>query len=179
MTGLLFSLWVGASALAAPRPLSVAPGQSALVFALSAVNEEVATQAVNKVQVSLSDFAGVMPSFPRAAVVVHFFDATKPASDLKVLNRIQRKYASRGVQVLALAERAPSLGALADQVGALKLDFPVLRDVDQVVMGRYGVSELPLTLVIEGNGNLFAIGQPQGESMEKGIEAEITPLLKR
>ena len=54
-----------AVAVAAPRPLTVGPGEAALVFGLPAVNEAQAIQVVNKTQVSLGDFAGVMPSQPR------------------------------------------------------------------------------------------------------------------
>ena len=60
-------------AFAVPRPLTVGPGETALVFGLPAVNEAEAIQVVNKTQVALGDFAGVMPSQPRKAVVVHFF----------------------------------------------------------------------------------------------------------
>ena len=179
MTSLIFALWMGAAALATPRPPAVSPGQPALVFALSAINEELATETVNKVQVSLSDFAGVMPGHPRSAVVLHFFDVARGTADLKSLNRIQRRYGSKGVQVLAIAEGANASQASSERINALKLSFPVLRDVEQLVMGRYGISELPLTLVVEGNGNVFAIGQPRGDGLESEVEAEIQPLLKR
>ncbi len=179
MTSLLLAIWMGATALAAPRPPAVSPGQPALVFALSAVNEEVATQTVNKVQVSLSDFAGIMPGHPRSAVVLHFYDVSRGTADLKVLNRIHRRYGSKGVQVLAVAEGAQSSQEIADRITPLKLGFPVLRDVEGLVKSRYGVKDLPLTIVIEGNGNIFAIGQPKGDGMEAELEAEIQPLLKR
>jgi len=176
---LLLAFWMGASALAAPRPPTVAPGQAALVFALSAVNEDVATDAVNKVQVSLSDFAGIMPGHPRSAVIVHFCDISRSTTELKVLNRIQRRFAAKGVQVLVIAQGGRSVQQIGDSIAPLKLDFPVLRDVEGLVASRYGISELPLTLVVEGNGNVFAIGQPKGESMESELEAEIQPLIKR
>jgi peroxiredoxin len=134
---------------------------------------------VNKVQVSLSDFAGIMPGHPRKAVVVHFFDVGRGVSDLAALNRIQRRFGSKGAQVLAVAEGANSSQAIADKIAPLKLSFPVLRDVEHLVMGRYGVTELPLTVVIEGNGNVFAIGQPRGDSLESEVEAELQPLLRR
>ena len=180
MTSFLLAFWIAASALAAPPPPpTVVPGQAALVFALSAVNEDVATETVNKVQVSLSDFAGVMPGHPRAAVVVHFCDVDRSATELKVLNRIQRRFGGKGVQVLVVAEGEKSVQQIGDSIAPLKLDFPVLRDVERLVAGRYGISQLPLTLVIEGNGHIFAIGQPRGESMESELEAELQPLLKR
>lgn len=179
MTSLMIALWMGATALATPRPPVVSAGEPALVFALSAVNEEAATETVNKVQVSLSDFVGIMPGHPRRAVVVHFFDVGRGMSDLAALNRIQRRFGSKGAQVLAVAEGAKSNQAIAEKIGSLKLSFPVLRDVENLVMSRYGVTELPLTVVIEGNGNVFAIGQPQGDTMETEIEAELQPLLRR
>ena len=179
MTSLMLALWMGATALATPRPPSVAPGKPALVFALSAINEERATETVNKVQVSLSDFSGVMPGHPRKAVAIHFFDVARGTEELKALHRVQRRYGSDGVQVLAIAEGANTTQSVSERINAMNLSFPVLRDVEQLVMGRYGVSELPMTLVVEGNGNLFAVGQPRGAGFEAEIEAEIQPLIKR
>jgi peroxiredoxin len=176
---ILFALWVGAAALAAPRPPTVSPGQPALVFALPAVNENVATEIVNKVQVSLSDFAGVMPGHPKSAVVVYFYTVGQGSQELKALNRIQRRYGAKGVQVMAIAQGGGSAQEISDTIAPLKLSFPVLRDVESLVSSRYGVTRPPLTLVIEGNGNVFAIGQPRGDGMENEIEAELVPLIKR
>jgi peroxiredoxin len=164
---------------ATPRPLVVGPGEPALAFALSAVNEEVATETVNKVQVSLSDFTGMMPPHARKAVVVHFFSQGAGATELKALNRLHRRYANRGVQVIAISGDPDSKAALTDRIAALRLDFPVLRDSHRVVIGRYGISELPITLVVEGNGNVFAIGQPRGDDVETAVSAELQPLLER
>jgi peroxiredoxin len=111
--------------------------------------------------------------------VVHFFDKAGGAADLKALNRLQRRFASRGVQVLAISGDADSKAALAKRVDGLRLEYPVLRDNHRVVVGRYGISELPITLVVERNGNLFAIGQPRGDEIESEITAELQPLLAR
>lgn len=171
--------WMLAVCFATPQPLSVGAGETARAFALPAVNEDVATEVVNKVQVSLSDFTGVSAPYARSAVVVHFFDRAGGAADLKALNRLQRRFASRGVQVLAISGDADSKAALAKRVDGLRLEYPVLRDNHRVVIGRYGISELPITLVVEGNGNLFAIGQPRGDEIESAIAAELQPLLGR
>ena len=171
--------WLISLGMAAPRPLTVGPGQPALAFALTAVNEDVATETVNKVQVSLADFAGMMPPHARKALVVHFFERSGGPEDLKALNRIQRRYANRGVQVVAISGDPDSKAALADRIATLRLDYPVLRDNHRVVIGRYGITELPITLVIEGNGNVFAIGQPRGADVEEAISAELVPLLSR
>jgi peroxiredoxin len=179
LKSLLIALWLGSLASATPRLPAVSVGQPAMVFALSAVNEDVATSTVNKVQVSLSDFAGVMPAHPRSAVVVHFYDTALGQADLKSLNKVHKRFGDRGVQVLAIAEGANQAQAVSESIARLKLGFPVLRDVEHLVMARYGVSELPLTLVIEGNGNVFAIGQPRGEGIEAELQAELAPLISR
>ncbi len=172
-------VWIMSVGMAAPRPLAVGPGQPAFAFALTAVNEDVTTETVNKVQVSLADFVGTIPAQARKAIVLHFFERSGGPEDLKALNRIQRKFANRGVQVVAISGDPDSKAALADRIGSLRLDFPVLRDNHRVVIGRYGITELPVTLVIEGNGNVFAIGQPRGDDVETAIAAELQPLLTR
>ena len=115
----------------------------------------------------------------RSAVVLHFFDSKAGAAELKTLNRLQRRYSNRGVQVIAISGDRDNKAVQAERVAAMKLDFPVLRDNHRVVIGRYGISELPITMVIEGNGNVFAIGQPKGDEAEAAIVAELEPLLKR
>ena len=166
-------------AVAAPQPLAVNPGEYALVFGLPAVNETVAVSLVNRSQISLADFTGIMPPQPRKAVVVHFFDQTHGRDTLKVLNRLQKRFAGKSVQMLAVCGDDGNPNALTEWVEAQKLTFPVLRDGHRVVIERYGITELPVTVVVDEHGRVFGIGQPKGESAEAAIEAEINGLIRR
>jgi peroxiredoxin len=166
-------------AFAAPQPLSVNPGEPALVFGLPSVNEAVALSLVNRGNVSLSDFTGIMPPQPRKAVVVHFFDRSHGADTLKALNVLQKRYAGKGVQMLAVCADEGNPNTLVDWVAGQKLTYPVLRDGHSVVVGRYGITELPITIVVDGEGRVFGIGQPKGEAAMSAIEAEINGLIRR
>ena len=166
-------------AVAAPQPLSVSPGESALVFGLPSVNETVAVSLVNRSQISLADFTGIMPPQPRKAVVVHFFDKSHGSDTLKALNRLQKRFAGKSVQMLAVCADDGNPTALAEWVESQKLTFPVLRDGHGVVVDRYGITELPVTIVVDEHGRVFAIGQPKGETAEAAIEAEINGLIRR
>jgi peroxiredoxin len=167
---------LAAAALAAsPAPLSV--GLHALLFSLPAVNEDAAMDAVGRSQIGLSDFVGMDPPHESKAVVLHFFDRDHGGADLASLDRIQRRYGSRGVQVLGVSTDSGDMGGLSTWLEDQKLGFPVLRDNHQVVSGRYGIEKLPLTVVVDAKGYVFAIGQPKGDAVETELQAELEPLL--
>jgi len=167
---------LAAAALAAtPAPLSV--GLHALLFSLPAINEDAAMEAVGRSQIGLSDFVGMDPPRQAKAVVVHFFDRDNGGGDLASLDRIQRRYGGRGVQVLGVSTDAGDMGGLSTWLEGQKLGYPVLRDNHQVVSGRYGIEKLPLTVVIDSEGYVFAIGQPRGEAVEAELQTELEPLL--
>ena len=134
---------------------------------------------VGRSQVGLSDFVGMNPPRPSKAVVVHFFDRAHGGDSLEPLDRIQRRYGGRGVQVLGVSLDTGDMGELSTWLEGQKLGYPVLRDNHKVVSGRYGVEELPLTVVVDSNGYVFAIGQPQGEAVETELQSELEPLLAR
>ena len=166
-------------AVAAPQPLTVGVGEPALVFGLPALNQSQAVAAVKKASVSLSDFVGVMPPNPRQAVVVHFFDRKSGTDILKQLHRLQKRNESKGVQVLGVCSSRAESQKLTEWVESQNLNFPVVHDGHQVVSGRYGVTELPITMVVDAGGRVFAIGQPKGEAAEEEIQSEINGVLAR
>lgn len=169
---------LAAAALAAsPAPLSV--GLHALLFSLPAINEDAAMDAVGRSQVGLSDFVGMDPPHESKAVVVHFFDRDHGGEDLSSLDRIQRRFGGRGVQVLGVSTDSGDMGGLSTWLEGKKLGYPVLRDNHQVVSGRYGIDKLPLTVVIDSQGYVFAIGQPKGDAVESELQSELEPLLAR
>ena len=176
---MLFLLMFAQVAIAAPQPLTVNVGEPALVFGLPALNEAQAVQTVNKAAVSLSDFVGVMPSYPRQAVLVHFFTRKSGTDTLKALHRVQKRNEAKGIQVVGVCACRGETQAHSDWVEAQNLNYPVVHDGYRVVSDRYGVTEFPITMVVDATGNVFAIGQPTGESAETELQSEVDGVLKR
>ena len=176
---MLFLLMFAQVALAAPQPLTVNVGEPALMFGLPALNQAQAAQTVNKASVSLSDFVGVLPSYPRQAVLVHFFTRKSGADILKALHRVQKRNEAKGVQVIGVCACRGEVQAHTEWVEAQNLNYPVVHDGYRVVSDRYGVTEFPITMVVESTGNVFAIGQPTGEGAEAEIQSEVDGVLKR
>ena len=155
-----------------PVPLSVAPGQPALVFDLPVLDGGKGDS------VSLSDFVGVLPASPQQAVVLYFFDRHHGGDSLESLSRVHRRFASRDVQVLAIFGQSEAHTHTRAWLAELRLGFPVLHDTHQVVSGRYGISGLPITLVVDGAGRVFAIGQPSSANLEPELASELEGLLR-
>jgi peroxiredoxin len=166
-------------AAATPQPLTVGVGEPALVFALPALNQAQAVESVKKASVSLSDFVGVMPAHARQAVVVHFFSRKRGAGILKDLHRIQKRNESKGVQVLGVCACSGESQALVEWAESENLNFPVVHDGHRVVSQRYGVTEFPITMIVDAHGRVFAIGQPKGETAEEEVQAEVDGVLSR
>jgi len=170
--------WLFSAAIAATPP-AVSVGQPAYVFTLPALNEDAAMDAVNKPQVALADFAGVSPGHSARAVVLYFFLKDEGGDELAVLHRLQRRYSGKGVQVVAISADVGDLGALSTWVEGQKLSFPVLRDNHRVVTSRYGVVSLPMTILVDHDGYVFSIGQPDPAHFESELESELAPLIAR
>lgn len=173
------SLVLFSAALAAgiPGP-NLRVGDAAYLFSLPAINEDAAMQYVARTSVALSDFTGVMPGFPSKAVVVHFFQQAGSESQLATLGRLHKKYASKGVRTVAVLAGPGDIAAVSGWVEAQRLDFPVLRDVHGIVVGRYGVAAYPMTFVVDGEGDVAAIGSTTSE-LEAGLESVLGGLVGR
>lgn len=163
------------AALAAPIPgPSVVVGQPALLFSLPAVNEDAALRAVARPSVALSDYTGLLAGFPAQVVVVHFIQKAGSDAQLEMLNRLHKRYSNRGARFLAVVADDTDLATLSGWVERLRLEFPVLRDQHRVVSGRYGVARFPLTVIVDKDGDIQALGAP-GADLETSVEALITP----
>lgn len=174
----LFLLALVATALARTPVPNVAPGDPALVFSLPTLNPGSSRDAVIPARVGLSDYTGLRPTTAASAVVVHFFSA-RDAAELDALNRLQKRYGAKGAQMVAIAIDDGDLGDLSDWVAGQKLVFPVLRDAYGVVAGRYGATAPPLTFIVDGDGAVFAIGQPSAAELESEIEKELQVLIPK
>lgn len=168
-------LALAASAQTLPAP-AIKVGDPALLFSLPAVNEEVAVAVVARSQVALSDFVGVAPVVSTKLVVVHFCALQSCASQLSALDQLQRRYGSKGLKTVAIVESA-DVASLSSMVEPLKLSFPVLQDAYGIVVDRYGVQTLPMTFLIDGGGDIDAIGVVTGNDLSAQVEALVTPQL--
>lgn len=173
--------WMAFTALlwASPAPIAVAPGAPALVFELRAANPRAATALVQRDSVALTALTGPMPTHPHKAVVVHFFRMRDGGDALNGLERVRRRFGDRGVAILAIATDEPDVDALSSWVSSRSIRFPVLHDAHQIVSSRYAVESYPLTIVIDGDGRLFAVGQPKPDEVEREVSAEIEGLLSQ
>ena len=164
------------SALAAPPSVSV--GQNALTFSLPVINTgEADEDPAAPAQISLSTYVGVLPNQPSAAVVLYFFSRREGADQLATLDRLQRRYDGQGVRILAINTDTGSVGALSSWLEEQQLGYPVLRDNHHVVRNRYGVEDLPFTVVVDQRGYIFAMGAPSATELSESLEAELGFLL--
>lgn len=168
-------------ALAAPALPSIELGTPAPLFMLPAVNEDAAVRLSARPQIELGELVGVSPRVPTNAVVLYFFDRARGGDALGALDRVQRQHSSKGVAVIGISADAGELGPLAAWIDKEKVQVPIVRDEFGVVRSRYGITDqsLPLTLVVDGQGNLFAVGQPPLAELEAAIGSELAPLVKR
>lgn len=167
-------------ALAAPALPSVDLGEPAPLFMLPAINEDAAVRVTERPRVELGDLVGVSPRVPSTAVVLYFFDRSRGGDGISSLDRVHRQYSGKGVAVLGISADTGELGPLASWLDKQKVQVPVLRDEFGVVRARYGITDasLPLTLVLDDSGRLFAVGQPPVSELEAAIGGELSPLMK-
>lgn len=163
------------AAEAAGQPMSVGVGAPALQFSLPAINEDAAISVVGRARVSLADLDGR----DHAGVVLYFFSRQQGGAELAALSRIQKRYGGRGVVVLGVCTEGGELGPLATWIEEQRLSFPILHDSHGVVASRYGVPGLPLTVLIDSKGNIFAIGRPDPSAVEAELDAEVAAMIGR
>lgn len=176
MKSLLLSLWLAGQAFGMNMAVSV--GDDALLFTLPAINGKVAVEAVGSSRVSLGDFVGSEPMVSGNGVVVVFLGPTQDNGEhLAALDRLQRRHKPKGVQVLAITTDKTDLGSLSSALEDQRLSFPVLRDRHRVVADRYRTGTLPVAILIDRSGKIFAIGNPKGEALEGELDNEISALL--
>ncbi len=174
-------LRLAAPAQAAPPAPAAKLGSPAPIFSLPALNEEVALEAASRTQVGVTDFCGVRPTRPQSAVVIYFFSRDRGGDQLPTLSRLQKRLGGKGLQVIGVSTDTGDLGPLSTWIEGQKIAFPVVRDNHGVVSARYGLSQLPMTVVVEGGEacTVFALGLPMGADLEPALDAELAPLLSR
>lgn len=156
---------------------SVNVGEPALQFSLPALNDDTVMELVNKPSVSLADFAGVDAAYPRKVTVIYFCSRKSGGDGLAELERVAKRFRGKDAQIVAVLTDAGDVAGLSDWITGLGLTYPVLRDQHRIVAGRYGLSELPVTYVLDAAGDVFAVGNPKGADVETEVTAAIEALL--
>ena len=161
----------------ASSPPDLRVGEPARLFSLPAINETAARALVSSNHVSLADLTEGADKTGKG-VVLFFFTQDKGGKDLAELNKLYKNYSRQGIRFLGISVDQGDLGALSDWIESSKLEFPVLRDNHRVVAERYNIKQLPMTYIVDGAGDVLAIGAPAGPNLVPEIEAELVPLLR-
>lgn len=172
---MLYPILALGAALAAEPAAGVPVGAAARAFSLPAINTSVAIDVAGTDDVSLFDFTGLGAPRAQAAVVVHFFE--KAAGDEVLAGLSALDVAHNDVQVIGVMSDPRGLSSVSAWVVKQDLAFPVLFDEHRVVFGRYGIKEPPVTLVIDGDGYVHAVGRPLGDGFAAELEGVLAPLL--
>lgn len=169
---LVLALTLGAWA---QEPITV--GAPALAFSLDAMNEEAAVAIVRQRTVTLGEMVGIQPAHPAIGVVLYFFDRPNGGEGLRPLNSLQKRYRGDNINFVAVSVDAEP--EIADWIGSLKIEFPVLRDNHRIVADRYAVRETPMVVIIDAQGMVFAAGAPAMMELEATVDAQVRGLLGR
>jgi cytochrome c biogenesis protein CcmG/thiol:disulfide interchange protein DsbE len=139
----------GAQASAPPSSESALLGKAAPAFKRDALDG------------SAVDIAGA-----RGKVVVVKFVAQYCEPCKKTLPAIEKLHARHpDVFVVAVSEDEREADARA-LVSAFSLSFPVVHDRSNVLAARYRVHELPVTYVLDGQGNVAWVGGPEKSDVD-------------
>jgi peroxiredoxin len=88
--------------------------------------------------------------------------------EMPYMNNQYQHYKDQGVEILAVNVGEPEF-SINRFVEKHDLDFPILKDTNKDVMNRYGVINLPATMLINPDGKIVKI--EEGELTEAKIQA--------
>jgi thiol-disulfide isomerase/thioredoxin len=129
-------------------------------------------------QASLTELRGKV-------VVVNFWASwcLECRSEMPVLERLHREFASRGLAIIGVNTRedTEAVGRYAKKLG---LSFPLVLDSDGKINALYGVIGLPATFLVGRDGRAVAFGigprewaSAPGRALLEALLAEPTPRL--
>ena len=123
------------------------------------------SRTLDGVRIKREDLAG------RVVVVKFFADYCEPCK--RTLPEAERVHASHGdVIFIGISEDETAEQALG-VVHAFGLTFPIIKDVERQISGRFRVSDMPITFVIDRLGTIRWVGGPTqtGDDLERAVEA--------
>lgn len=105
---------------------------------------------------SLKDMSGrnvSLSSFKGRVVLLNFWATWCPSckDEMPTLNRVYKELKSSGLEVVAVSSDY-SLDSLRDYLARNHFDFNILFDEKRDVTRKYGISFLPITVLIDRNG---------------------------
>lgn len=169
---MLYPILLITAALAVDPRLSI--GGPARAFSLPAVNADVATKTVGSSSVSLHDLVGLDAPKAQKAVVLHFFELGAGDHVLGGLSKLDQT--RDDVVVIGVLSDPRGLSSVTSWVTGKALAFPVVFDEHRIVFERYGVTTSPLTVVVDGQGDVHAIGTPMGETFQVELDSALSSL---
>jgi peroxiredoxin len=116
--------------------------------AIGAKVADVALKDVNGKRRTLGEFQA------KNAIVVVFVGTQCPLANLYLptLAELQKRYAERGVQVLAVnSNDQDSFADVAEHANERKLPFPMLKDADQSAADAFGARRTPEVFLLDSN----------------------------
>jgi len=125
----------------------------------------------------------------RKAVVVLFLGTHCPINNsyLPRLNELQKAYAEKGVQFLAInSNHHDDLKSIQEHAAKHKITFPVLRDEAQIVADRIGAERVPEAFLLDAKGVIryqgriddqFGIGYTRPAPTRKDLVEALDELL--
>lgn len=141
---------------------AIETGDSAINFSLTSNSGQVASlDKYNGKVVYLDFWASWCPSCRRS---------------LSWLNDLQKKYGSRGLEIVAVNLDSDSEAALKT-IRELQLDLPILFDPKGTTAESYQVKSMPSSYLLDPNGKVMAVYEGFKESKQQEVEQQIVELL--
>ena len=124
--------------------------------------------------VSLDDFSGKV-------VFLNFWATWCPPClvEMPSIEKLNQKFRDKGLVVLGISESGKSEEKNVKHFHErVSLSFPILNDWQSEVSDRYGVSQLPLTVIIDRQGKIVDIYQGARDWMESETLARMETWLQ-
>jgi len=125
--------------------------------------------------VSLEDIKG-----SKLTIIDFWATWCKPCTKaMPKLNSIYNNYKDQGLSLLGISCDGPrSIGRVAPVANSLKIDYPILTDIDCEVMNSYHFQAFPTLIILDENNDIVWVheGFINGDEIE--IEKEIVERLK-
>ena len=158
LTGIVFFFWFYQN-----PPMNIQIGKKAPSFSLHDYSGN---------PVSLDDFSGKV-------IFLNFWATWCPPClvEMPSIEKLHQQFYEKGLVVLGLSESGSGEETNVKRLREkIPLSFPLLNDWKSEVSDRYGVSQLPLTVVIDRQGIVFGIyrgatdwGEPDSLEMIKTL----------